>query len=323
MLRLRKLEQRVARLEDLAAVQASPITTGTPAEEVAEAEVPSLDRALQQDVRRSEKAEIAAQKLARAGVWVETTRFMATADNPNVGLIGDFESRGPVALLHVVEGGKSPSVSPSHLFSQLPADMARRLVVRDVHRSWFHRGLPGVGTTPPEVADGIREALAEQDDVPVVIIGSGFAGFGAILLGALMDAAMILVIDAPTTADPEMLRALGDDRWHEDLAVLEARKTPSGEHLDLLSILRQNPVPVEAHYSKTDRLQRRHAERLRGLETVVLRPHDVEGSLVSHLIQGPTLAKLLRRAVGSQTGEGVAREPSDPSAEPIHPSSRA
>jgi hypothetical protein len=322
MLQLRKLEQRIARLEDLAAVNgpptagaaepesttpirepvSSPETAAPPApDEPAEPEPVPIDRVLEDDERRAGKAEIAAQKLARSGIWIESSRFIATADNPYVGMIGDLGSDGPVAVVHVVEGGKGATPAPSDLFSAIPGDMARRLVLRDVHRSWFHRGLPGAGESPPEVANAVRDALAEHDQAPVVVIGAGFAGFGAILLGALLDAALIVAIDAPTSMDPQMLKALGDDRWTEELAVLEAKHAASDEHIDLLSVLRESPVPVEIHYSKADRLQRRHAERLRGLDTVTLRAHDVDGSLLPHLTEGGALAKLVRRAIGSQT----------------------
>ena len=321
MLQLRRLEQRIGRLEDLAAINGTgsagatesetatpatePVQTpATPAPSAADQSVKpepvSIDRALEDDQRRTGKAEIAAQKLARSGIWIESSRFIETADNPNVGMIGDLGSGGPVALVHVVEGGKGAIPPPSVLFSAIPVDMARRLVLRDVHRSWLHRGLPGAGGSPPEVADAVREALAEHDQTPVVVIGAGFAGFGAILLGALLDAALIVAIDAPTSMEPEMLKALGDDRWEEELAVLEARQAASDEHIDLLAVLRDSAVPVEIHYGKADRLQRRHAERLRGLDTVTLRAHDVEGSLLPHLTEGRALAKLVRRAIGSQ-----------------------
>lgn len=325
MLQLRKLEQRITRLEDLAAATpAHPNPAPAVREPVQSPLAAAIDRALEEDQRRSEKADATAQKLARVGVWVESNRFMATADNPYVGMIGDVDSGGPLTVVHVVEGGKSPALAPSLLFAQLPDDKARRLVLRDVHRSWFQRGVPGLGTSPPEVADAIRAALAEHEEVPVMFIGTGFAGFGAILLGALVNAALIIAIDAPTSVDPQMLKALGDDRWDEDLAVLEARQASSGEHLDLLSVLRGKPaVSVEVHYTEADPLQRGHAERLGGLENVRLRPHDVEGSLVSHLTEGRALAKLVRRAVGSRKGRENGQGPDDPSSEHVKRSSQA
>jgi hypothetical protein len=252
------------------------------------------------------KAETAARKLEGSGALTDARRFLVRADHPLVGIVGDLaiadDSTPSMVVLHVVEGGRNPGVPPSALFAEFSSRNARRLVVRDVHRSWFHRGVPGLGSTVGEVVATLAGLVDEHGARPLLVFGAGgAAGFGAILLGTLLRADHVVALGPLTVVDREQLAALGDERWETDLDLLTARAELHDDTSDMLRLLRgAGEVTVDVHHALLDGPERRHAERLRHVPGVTLHAH--EAPLFEAFLRTGQLKKLLRRsAVASPT----------------------
>lgn len=317
-LRLHRLEQRTARLEDLvvAAIDApgadpagpahGKLTADPPAPEGAEdlgEDAPtsrSIELALEEDDRRAAKAVTAARKLSGPAALTGPDRFLARAERSFVGLLGDLQGHEdvPAVVLHVVDGGAKAQLSPVALFDAIDRGLARRMLVRDVHRSWLHRGVPGLGESPEEVAAAVDHLLEEHSARPVFVVGAGSsAGFSAVLLGALLGADKVVALGPGTTLDRAELAALGDTRCDADLQVLLARKGLLPAYTDLREVLAGSPTAVELHYATGDPVEVAHAERLRDMETVTLHPVDVEGPAHASLAEASRLAHLLQTAM--------------------------
>jgi len=325
-LRLRRLEQRLERLEDLSTVPVLPGAASEANPAVGEGGAPAphqlvlqpggqparsspqtgeasraqqLERAIERDQRRGARAKATATRLGRGATRMPPARLEAVCDRDNVGLLGDLDARGGMVLVHVVEGGSEPGLVPSALFRRVDGAVYRRVVVRDVHRSWLHRGVPGMGDSPEEVADALSRVLAEYGHAPVLLLGAGAAGFAAIILGALMGADHVVAVDAPTTLDPSVLAEFGDARWSSDLAVLDAFGGARAEYLDLVPVLAERSTQVELVMGALNPVHRLHADRLGAVSCVSIVSLEVDDATAWLLAEDDRIAELLRRPLAT------------------------
>jgi len=279
-LRLHRIEQRLARLEDAEA--AAPATEPGPA--VVPLASPSPERKGGEE-RYALRAENIAQKLGDRALSMPTERFASACDRPNVSLLGDLDGSGAPVVVQVVEGGDAPMLAPSRLLGHLNDQSRRHVVVRDILHSWLHRGAPGVAGTLDELATTVAAAL-EQHGGPVAVLGAGPVGFAAILLGAEIGADHVVVVDPLTTIDRALLAELGDGRWDDALSALDTQGGADPGRVDALALLRSGSTPVEIVYSSADPLDRLHAERLNGAADVSLVPSGTADALEWLLADG-------------------------------------
>lgn len=185
----------------------------------------------------------------------------------------------------------------------LPAGM---IFVRDRSRRIYHNGLPELGRTFPEMADGLRRLIGDRRWVGV---GNSGGGFAALLFGALAGADEVHSFASVTFIDPRRRRRYKDARFAEDIDRINADPNVQKRFLDVKPWMKRAAKPTRFHlyYSEAYDMDRIHAERLRRVRGVVLHPSGGKGhAVIKDFAVSGELKRILWDAVGADPGSGSA-----------------
>lgn len=186
----------------------------------------------------------------------------------------DFASDSSTLL--IAFGGAPPARLgvPAFEFRKATEAMSvKRLLVRDLHMAWYHRGLPGQSTTLSGVAESLTEIVAVHDIDRIVAAGNSAGGYAALVFGTLLGADVVLSFAPQTVLDLDALAALGDHRWDDLLQPLSATGALDRRWTDLRQSLRRFRKPntsYQVYFDESLAVDRLHAERLSGLPGVSL-----------------------------------------------------
>lgn len=162
---------------------------------------------------------------------------------------------------------------PFEFFSLAGAIPVKRLFVRDLHQAWYHRGLPGHGTTLTSVAESLSELIAGEEIERLVVAGNSAGGYAALVFGTLLRADVVLCFAPQTVLDLDFLASIGDHRWDGRLRPLVEESALDRRWVDLGAALTQSPstgTRYEVYFDESLDVDRRHVERLAGLENLRL-----------------------------------------------------
>lgn len=178
-----------------------------------------------------------------------------------------------------------------------------QLFLRDLERRWYLSGLVGLGRGAAGAAAGVARLLDERGLEPrrTVYVGDSMGGFGALLLGALGAADVVLAFVPQTFAAPQLLALHGDRRWpihadagaafpeHADLGAVWAALQDGGCASRAVVFYGEDPVDVA------------HAEHVGAASSCV--------EVRQYAVGGPTAAKA-RHEVFTKAlrDDGVLRE---------------
>ena len=156
------------------------------------------------------------------------------------------------------------------------------LFLNDLFRAWYLGGVKYLGDSPEASASNARALLRDRGLAPsrTVVIGDSMGGFGALLLGALLEADEVLAFVPQTSAAPGLLASFGDARFDRGMARAGAQFP---EHADLAGLWRDLqdrgcPTRATIFYGPGDPLDVVHAHHLANASTCVsLAYHDLPG----------------------------------------------
>src|SRR5271166_7076021 len=99
-------------------------------------------------------------------------RFKQTVDDPKMPLSLDM-GRDSSTLL-VAFGGMAGQLGmpPFEFFKATGEIPVKRLFVRDLHQAWYHRGIPGYGSSLEGAAAALGELIAAHDVERLVVAGN-------------------------------------------------------------------------------------------------------------------------------------------------------
>jgi hypothetical protein len=216
-----------------------------------------------------------------------------------------FDGRSTSPTLLIAFGGLrgKMGVLPFEFFRATGDISVKRLFVRDLRQAWYHRGIPGHGTTLLEVAQALEELLARQPVERLVVAGNSAGGYAALVFGTLLGADAALCFAPQTTLDLGDLARIGDDRWDEYLRPLAEAGALDENWVDLARALpgaRRADTRYRVFFDDSLLVDRAHAERLAGIDGVTLyRFGHGRHHLVKSLRDNGVLQRLLRRELGA------------------------
>jgi hypothetical protein len=228
-------------------------------------------------------------------------RYPKPVSEADVSFSLDMDS--DVRTLLLAFGGLNRQIGmPPFEFFALTGDIpVKRLFVRDPRQAWYHRGMPQHGATLMSVADSLRELIARQDVDRLVVAGNSAGGYAALLFGTLLGAETVLSFAPQTVIDLDVLAAMGDHRWDDNLRPLARTGALDSQWTDLRSALpgaRCADTGCHIYFDDTTALERSHAERLVGMKGVRLyRFGGGDHDLVRALRANGALERILRRAL--------------------------
>ncbi len=214
-----------------------------------------------------------------------------------------FDMEHPSGTLIVAFGGMAGQLGmpPFEFFKATGEIPVKRLFVRDLHQAWYHRGIPGYASDLTGAAEALRELLSGHEIERLVAVGNSAGGYGALALGTLLGADVVLCFAPQTVLDLALLDEWGDHRWDEQLIALSSAGAIDERWRDLQTALpaaRRSPTSYEVYYDATMDSDRRHAERLAGIAGMTLNPlQGGEHDVALMMRNSGELATVLRRAL--------------------------
>lgn len=171
----------------------------------------------------------------------------------------------------------------------------RQVLLRDPHRLWYYRGVPGLGASIEAVHEFLAQLKAGLRPRRIVTLGTSAGGYAAILFGLLLQADEVLAF-APQTR----LTEPGDSRTPERIEALHALVGRSAPPLELSALWprgQERAPRVRIYYSEDEPLDVLHARRLEPLTGVQLQPVRCEGHrIIPHLKRDGRLSRILEQA---------------------------
>jgi pimeloyl-ACP methyl ester carboxylesterase len=200
--------------------------------------------------------------------------FRRSLEDPSAPLSLDMRRRSSTLL--VAFGGMRGHVGmlPFEFFKATGSLPVKRLFVRDLRQAWYHRGIPGHGSTVEEVAESLRGLIADRGVERLVVAGNSAGGYAALLFGTLLGADTVLCFAPQTVLDLGVLGEMDDHRWDDRLGALVQAGSLDPRWTDLsaaLPPLARSSTAVELYFDASYTPDRLHAERIAALPGVRLR----------------------------------------------------
>jgi pimeloyl-ACP methyl ester carboxylesterase len=204
-------------------------------------------------------------------------------------------------------------IPPFEFFKATAGFPIKRLFVRDLSQAWYHRGIPGCGPTIGETAESLKRLIAEHDVDRLVVAGTSAGGYAALVFGTLLGAETAICFAPQTVLDLDTLASMEDHRWDAQVEELMADGGLDPRWTDLRSALpeaRCADTRYELHFDPSFPPDRRHCERLSGLEGVLLRPREKGGhNIARDMRDAGELEPLLRTALDPAPRAQAMAEP--------------
>lgn len=179
----------------------------------------------------------------------------------------------------------------------------KRLFVRDLNRAWYHQGIPGGGSTIPEMAESLERLIAQHEVDRLVVTGVSGGGYAALAFGTLLGADLAVAFSPQTVLDLNVLATMDDHRFDPRLEELAATNGLDPRWMDLQRVLsgaRCADTHYELHFDRTFRPDRLHAECLADLDGAQLHGHEGGGhNIARSLRDAGKLKPVLWRALGA------------------------
>jgi hypothetical protein len=237
----------------------------------------------------------------RPGTSESDAGFREALEDSELPLSLDMDGDSRTLLIALGGLGRKVGMPPFEFFRATGGIPCKRLFVRDIHQSWYQRGLPGHGGDFLAVADALRGLIAEHDVDRLVLAGASSGGYAALAFGTLLGADLVLGFAPQSTVDLDKLHAIGDHRYDERLSEVTAAGVIDPSWIDLrgqLQSARLADTRYEVFFDDSVLPDRLHAERLIGLEGLRLYRFGRGGHNIARMLRETgALDKVLQRAL--------------------------
>jgi hypothetical protein len=194
------------------------------------------------------------------------------------GVLGDLDAPSPVLV--IAFGGQAMRLAgapPFEFFGVLREhDRPKKLFVRDHHRSWYHRGVVGLGDDIASVATALQELVDSTAPTKVVALGSSSGGYAALLFGRLMGVDEVHAFGPQTFISADLRQRHGDERFRKMLPLLLESDHYQSEYGDLNELFSRTPhngARVVIHYCEGEPGDGVHARHMQSQPGVELRKY--------------------------------------------------
>ncbi|MDY6786199.1 MAG: cupin-like domain-containing protein [Cyanobacteriota bacterium] len=178
-----------------------------------------------------------------------------------------------------------------------------RILVRDISNSWYHRGIPGLGTNVDEVAESLKQLIKQISPSKVIAIGQSMGAYAAIMFGQLIGANQIIAFGTLSFLDSKKAKNINDIRWLSVMSLLE-QNLPDVCYFDLLELCQNSShsPDIQLFYGRKPdtetegeiNLDDFHATRLNELPNCTIHPYEESGhAIVKYLIDNKLIDRIL------------------------------
>jgi pimeloyl-ACP methyl ester carboxylesterase len=169
---------------------------------------------------------------------------------------------------------------------------SNRILLRDLTNSWYHRGIPGLGTHVDEVAESLKVLIRKINPSRVTFIGQSMGAYVAIMFGLLLQADAIVAFGPLSFLNTQEAALYHERRWFSVMQALEQNPPASGYYnLRELCLSAQNSTKLDIFIgTKPDggtesvNLDAMHAYRLNVSSQTQVHPYPESGHAVVHYL---------------------------------------
>lgn len=161
---------------------------------------------------------------------------------------------------------------PTFEFSSIMSGIhAHKIYLRDPHKIWYQKGIPGIGNDIDEIAEWLDAFLNRCGARRTVFIGNSAGGYAALVLGALLSADRVHAFGPQTRlTDPK------DSHTEDGIQKMMDDPETTKQYLnvkDLLKDYKPSTLPhINIYYAKHNSIDAIHAHRVEEIDNVRLYP---------------------------------------------------
>src|SRR5690554_3142961 len=193
-----------------------------------------------------------------------------------------IENNGSASLLVSFGGIRMGLGMPVFEFynslENVPCD---KIFITDPNQGWYHKGINSELTDIYKIAGFLKAEIEKAAYTNVCFIGNSMGGYAAMVFGSLLNVPHIIAFSPQTFIDKWNRFFFQDKRWSAQLQRVYGYPQRGREFFDLKKHLNSSSLDftgnIAIYYSKKDKLDGIHAERLRKFESVNLNPYDFGG----------------------------------------------
>lgn len=182
------------------------------------------------------------------------------------------EFRESASDLYIFFGGIAAGIAmpPFEFFNAAKILNENKIFIRDFSQCWYHSGLPGISVDIDTTAKFLWQEVHSINPRKVVFIGNSMGGYAAILFACLTGLGDAIAFAPQTFISPILRLRYGDRRWKRQIFNMYARCCLKRKVWDLKAPLLElgDGRKIDIYYSRDDRLDSVHAERLKKLDGV-------------------------------------------------------
>ena len=158
--------------------------------------------------------------------------------------------------------------------SDIPCD---KIFLRDFHQVWYQKGVDSELDHIDKLIARLKEIISQNNYDKICFIGNSMGGYAAILFGTILNIDTVISF-APQSYIDRFNRLISYDiRWKNEISKVHSNKDKRKEYFDLkkhLSKIQSYKTELNIYYSPNHRLDKKHAERLKNENNVIL--HSIE-----------------------------------------------
>lgn len=183
------------------------------------------------------------------------------------------------------QGTRKPMFEFYRCLSTIECD---KIFLREPNQAWYQKGVDSRIDHIDKLIEYLKKVITDQEYERICFLGNSMGGYAAILFGTLLNIDTVIAFAPQTFIDRINRIKYYDHRWKEEIAAMRLYPLKKTEYFDLkaqLAKVGDFKTSIKVYYDPGDRLDRKHAERLKSFPQVELRPEAEGGHLLVKYIR--------------------------------------
>lgn len=163
-----------------------------------------------------------------------------------------------------------------------------KIFLRDFEQAWYQIGVDNELNSFEKVANYLKETIRKNKYDKVCFMGNSMGGYAAILFGSYLSVDQVISFAPQTFIDKWKRRLYKDGRWSEQINRIHASPSKNKIFHDLKKHLKNHSsakTKIHIYFSPTDKLDKKHASRLKHFSNITLHSVNKGGHAVVKTIR--------------------------------------
>ncbi len=158
-------------------------------------------------------------------------------------------------------------------FNSLKEINCDKLFLRDFKQAWYHNGINENINNVDYIRKFLQKIIHDNNYTKTCFLGNSMGGYAAILFGTMINVNTIISFAPQTFIDKWNRYRNFDTRWKKQLSMVYTNTNKNTKYFDLKKYLKTLPAfsgSITIYYCPKQRLDKIHAERLKGCAEITL-----------------------------------------------------